>query len=65
MGRTEDREASQPSKRPAANLETHDFRKKIVSFEDLARGQKVVVIDFNGQHYRLRLTKFGRLVLTK
>lgn len=39
--------------------------RKIVSFEELAGGQKTVIIDFHGQHYRLRLTKSGRLVLTK
>ncbi len=38
---------------------------RVVCFEDLAQGDKVVVIDFQGNHYRLRLTKSGRLVLTK
>ena len=39
--------------------------RKIISFSDLAGGKKNVFIDFHGQQYRLRLTKSGRLVLTK
>jgi len=36
-----------------------------VRFEDLAHGEKEVVIEFENQHYRLRVTKNGKLILNK
>ncbi len=38
---------------------------KIVRFEDLARCGHEVWIENNGQLYRLRRTKQGKLILTK
>ena len=38
---------------------------QVVSFEDLAQGAKEVVIEYENQHYRLRVTKNGKLILNK
>ena len=60
-------ELQSPSNDGEAPVDRQSFfaQQKIVAFEDLSGGQKVVLIHFNGQQYRLRLTKSGRLVLTK
>lgn len=41
------------------------IRDVYVSFEELANGQNEIGIDYNGQRYRLRVTKNGRLILNK
>lgn len=38
---------------------------QVVAFEDLAEGQRMVLIRHQGEEYRLSLTKSGKLVLTK
>ena len=40
-------------------------QRKIFSFNEIAEGKPVVIIDLNDQHYQLRLTKSGKLVLNK
>ena len=37
----------------------------IVQFEKLAQGAKEVVVEYEEQHYRLRVTKNGKLILNK
>jgi len=37
----------------------------VVDFEDLARGAKELLIAYQGTHYRLRLTRNHKLILTK
>ena len=37
----------------------------VVKSEDLLRGRKVLVIRHGGEEYRLRLTRTGKLILTK
>jgi len=36
-----------------------------LKFEDLAQGQLEIAIEFNGQLYRLRATRNGKLILNK
>ena len=51
---------------PAAQVpDRADEAIRVISFEDLAEGKRVVVIEHRNQHYRLQLTKSGRLILTK
>jgi hemin uptake protein HemP len=38
---------------------------QVVRFEDLAHGRKEVVVEYENQHYRLRVTKNGKLILNK
>lgn len=37
----------------------------VVSFSQLAQGAKEVVVEFEDQHYRLRVTRNGKLILNK
>ena len=37
----------------------------VISFDELAEGKDVVLIELAGQYYRLSRTRLGRLVLTK
>lgn len=36
-----------------------------IRFEELAKGENEVVIEFQNQKYRLRVTKNGKLILNK
>jgi hemin uptake protein HemP len=36
-----------------------------VAADDLFRGAAVVMIEFQGEHYQLRRTRAGKLILTK
>lgn len=47
-----------------ADALTNAFRAKIIRFQDIASGEEVC-IDHEGQLYRLRKTRHGKLVLTK
>jgi len=38
---------------------------QVIRFADLARGAKEVVVEYEKQHYRLRVTKNGKLILNK
>ena len=60
-------EAHRADKTPSSDSVSvsNDRNRKIISFDELSEGKQVVIIDFRGQHYRLRLTKAGRLVLNK
>jgi hemin uptake protein HemP len=71
-----DDEAAQPPARPvepaavslsAFQPETsnHKSLPKIISFESLARCGEEIWIENNGQIYRLRRTRQGKLILTK
>lgn len=42
-----------------------DGRPRTVTFEDLADGQRLVLIHYRGQEYRLTATKSGKLILNK
>ncbi|MBD3674705.1 MAG: hemin uptake protein HemP [Planctomycetaceae bacterium] len=37
----------------------------VVSFSQLAQGAKEVVVEYEDQHYRLRVTRNGKLILNK
>jgi len=53
---------------PIANLSVPQRSSEspiIVDFEELARGAKELLITYQGQHYRLRLTRNHKLILTK
>lgn len=54
---------SQPPSRTLAEAKTQ--LPKIIPFETLARCGEEVWIENNGQIYRLRRTKQGKLILTK
>ena len=54
--------ADSPESLPAA---AQDLLPKIISFETLARCGEEVWIENNGQIYRLRRTRQGKLILTK
>ena len=51
------------SAQPASNMS--DRMPKIVPFEQLARCGEEIWIECNGQIYRLRRTRQGKLILTK
>jgi hemin uptake protein HemP len=36
-----------------------------VRFDELSQGENEVVIEYQDQHYRLRVTKNGKLILNK
>ncbi|MDB4679846.1 hemin uptake protein HemP [Planctomycetaceae bacterium] len=38
---------------------------RVVLFEDLSHGEKEVMVEYENQHYRLRVTKNGKLILNK
>jgi|SaaInlStandDraft_1057018.scaffolds.fasta_scaffold524628_2 hemin uptake protein HemP len=38
---------------------------RVVRFEDLSHGDKEVMVEYENQHYRLRVTKNGKLILNK
>jgi hemin uptake protein HemP len=38
---------------------------KVIRWDDLAGGDRTVLIEFNELQYQLRLTKAGKLILTK
>lgn len=38
---------------------------EVISFEELAGDRNEITIEYEGQHYRLRVTKNGRLSLNK
>ena len=64
------RPESQPSrdgKDPggAGQILQDQLRDKLVRFEDLARCGDEIWIEHNGQLYRLRQTRQGKLILTK
>lgn len=50
---------------PASESGTHPFAAKVVRFEELARCGEELWIECEGQLYRLRKTRHGKLVLTK
>ena len=52
-----DRQALLPEQRPSLP--------DTVPAELLFRGRQEVLIRHNGEHYRLRITKSGKLILTK
>lgn len=55
--KTEKSEATDSSEKPPQEV--------VVSFEELAGGRAEISIDHEGQRYRLRATKNGRLLLNK
>jgi len=62
-----DQAASDHNERELRNLENDESSKfpKIISFRDLCRCGDEVWIEHEGQLYRLRRTKQGKLLLTK
>ena len=41
------------------------FRQGIIPTDFLFQGKQEILISHNGEHYRLRITKNGKLILTK
>lgn len=41
------------------------FRPGIIPTDLLFQGKQEILISHNGEHYRLRITKNGKLILTK
>lgn len=41
------------------------FRPGIIPTDFLFQGNQEILISHNGEHYRLRITKNGKLILTK
>ena len=59
------RSMNKPTLPPGTNnLSDNKPVRKFIS-EDLLRGEKEIIIEHNNQEYRLRHTKFGKLILTK
>lgn len=50
---------------PIHELPSNVARKKIIPFADICRCGDEVWIELDGQIYRLRRTKLGKLILTK
>ena len=50
---------------PRANRAAEDLRPEPVPSEALLRGRRLVEITHNGEVYRLRATRLGKLILTK
>ena len=44
---------------------TRSFPPGAIPTEFLFQGTQEILIDHNGEHYRLRITKNGKLILTK
>lgn len=56
---------SDPAENESVVDESGAILPKIISFETLARCGEEIWIENNGQIYRLRRTKQGKLILTK
>lgn len=50
---------------PRADSELPAADPPVLTFESMASGQREVVIEYRGQHYRLRATRSGKLILNK
>ena len=57
-------EPQQPDNRPDSTRAVHEEHPRISSAE-LLQGQQQLEIDHAGEVYRLRITKTGKLILTK
>jgi len=53
--------AAQPSDKPASP--SHPAG--VIATDALFRGNQEILISHHGEHYRLRITKNGKLILTK
>lgn len=50
---------------PPLNPPEEPPRHRVVAAEDLFKGEKEIVIAYGAAQYRLRITKSGKLILTK
>ncbi len=55
------RSEQEPSEAPAQD----HSESEVVGWESLAQGRKKLLIGFDGQVYQLRVTRNGKLILTK
>jgi hemin uptake protein HemP len=53
------------SSRTRADAGTRAFPSGIIPTEVLFQGNQEILISHNGEHYRLRITRNGKLILTK
>jgi hemin uptake protein HemP len=63
-GGEQSQEGKVPDSLPIQSIQS-DSLPKIISFDSLARCGEEIWIENNGQIYRLRRTKQGKLILTK
>lgn len=54
-----------PDREPAADRVPETPEGEVVGWESLAQGRKKLLIGFEGQVYQLRVTRNGKLILTK
>ncbi len=54
-----------PSIRAPAESGQRTFPSGIIQTDSLFQGSQEILISHNGEHYRLRITKNGKLILTK
>ena len=51
--------------RPAVKFGERTYPSGIIPTDCLFQGTQEILINHNGEHYRLRITKNGKLILTK
>jgi hemin uptake protein HemP len=56
---------NQPRRRLAGEASHPSGTSSTLQSADLFKGQKSVLIQHNGAHYRLQTTRLGKLILTK
>jgi len=54
-----------PTPQPAPHTSTRQATADVVRATDLLRDRQVLLIEHAGERYQLRLTKNGKLILTK
>jgi len=54
-----------PAPRPAIKFGEQTYTSGIIPTDFLFQGTQEILINHNGEHYRLRITKNGKLILTK
>ncbi len=59
------RAMNRPLPQPVLHAQPHPAPAEVVRATDLLRNRQVLVIEHAGERYLLRLTKNGKLILTK
>jgi hemin uptake protein HemP len=65
FGRAEMTEARQHENEPSASTKQQSSRPRIVNSQELLRGEQEIYIAHQGDTYRLRRTRQGKLILYK